>query len=379
MVIGAGQAGLSASYHLRRRGIEHVVLDADDAPGGAWQHRWDSLTMHDVHGVAALPDSRAARRPAGRANEVVPAYFADVRAHPRLAGAAPGAGGRGTDDGGLLVVRAGDRSLDEPHPRERDRDLVAAVRAALPGHGDVPRRAAAHRRLPGPGALPRPTGRGGGRRCVGRAAPRRARPGHRHRSGSPGASRSGAPTTSPRGRTRGGRAGRGTGTPRPAAGQRRQRHRARPARAGARGRAARRLRAAPDVHRDRARRRAVAPTARFEPADVILWATGFRPGGRPPRAAAPALARTAASSSTAPPRSPTRGSSWSATAPRRAPSAPTGRAGWPPAASPAGSSSTRSTSSPGGLSPTRRTAPRTATRPRPGTPPRGSPRRPGRA
>ena len=33
VVIGAGQAGLSASYHLRRRGIDHVVLDADDAPG----------------------------------------------------------------------------------------------------------------------------------------------------------------------------------------------------------------------------------------------------------------------------------------------------------------------------------------------------------
>jgi len=39
VVIGAGQAGLSASYHLRRNGIEHVVLDRNDGPGGAWQHR----------------------------------------------------------------------------------------------------------------------------------------------------------------------------------------------------------------------------------------------------------------------------------------------------------------------------------------------------
>ena len=66
IVIGAGQAGLSASYHLQRLGIEHVVLDADEAPGGAWQHRWDSLTMRDVHGVAALPDSRSPEsRPRG--------------------------------------------------------------------------------------------------------------------------------------------------------------------------------------------------------------------------------------------------------------------------------------------------------------------------
>ena len=56
VVIGAGQAGLSASYHLSRLGLGHLVLDADEWPGGAWQHRWDSLTMRDVHGVAALPD-----------------------------------------------------------------------------------------------------------------------------------------------------------------------------------------------------------------------------------------------------------------------------------------------------------------------------------
>ncbi len=76
VVIGAGQAGLSTSFHLARRGIEHVVLDADDAPGGAWQHRWDSLTMTDVHGVADLPDAEAPARTAARANQVVPAWFA---------------------------------------------------------------------------------------------------------------------------------------------------------------------------------------------------------------------------------------------------------------------------------------------------------------
>jgi len=77
VVIGAGQAGLSTSYHLLRRRIHHVVLDADEAPGGAWQHRWDSLTMHDVHGIAALPDADLVGTREGRANAVVPAYFAD--------------------------------------------------------------------------------------------------------------------------------------------------------------------------------------------------------------------------------------------------------------------------------------------------------------
>ncbi|MCW2797326.1 NAD(P)-binding domain-containing protein [Nocardioides sp.] len=110
LVIGAGQAGLSASYHLSRRDIEHVVLDADASPGGAWQHRWDSLTMHDVHGVAALPDSDAPREVDGRANEVVPAYFAAYERATDLPVVRPVSVDRVTDQDGLLVVAAGDRA-----------------------------------------------------------------------------------------------------------------------------------------------------------------------------------------------------------------------------------------------------------------------------
>jgi len=72
LVVGAGQAGLSASYHLLRRGIEHLVLDADERPGGAWRHRWDSLTMADVHRVADLPGSVAPPTSGERTNVVVP-------------------------------------------------------------------------------------------------------------------------------------------------------------------------------------------------------------------------------------------------------------------------------------------------------------------
>lgn len=110
VVIGAGQAGLSASYHLKRRGITHLVLDADAAPGGAWQHRWDSLTMHDVHGIASLPDSESPAGEAGRANVVVPAYFGDYERRFDLPVVRPVRVDSVTDDDGLLVVRAGDRS-----------------------------------------------------------------------------------------------------------------------------------------------------------------------------------------------------------------------------------------------------------------------------
>lgn len=79
VVIGAGQAGLSAAYHLQRRGgVSFVVLDAEDAPGGAWRHRWDSLTMATVNGIRELPGMpTVAAADHEQSNRAVPAYFAD--------------------------------------------------------------------------------------------------------------------------------------------------------------------------------------------------------------------------------------------------------------------------------------------------------------
>ena len=166
VVIGAGQAGLSASYHLKRRGLSHVVLDADDAPGGAWQHRWDSLTMHDVHGIAALPDAR----PAGRRRTGAPTpscrRTSATTSAPTTCPCCGRCGSTGSTDAGtdLLVVHAGDRTWTDPHDRQRDRHLDPAAPPLLPGRGRLPRRAAAHGLLPRSGALPRPAGRRGRRR-----------------------------------------------------------------------------------------------------------------------------------------------------------------------------------------------------------------------
>jgi cation diffusion facilitator CzcD-associated flavoprotein CzcO len=110
VVIGAGQAGLSASYHLKRRGVAHVVLDADERPGGAWQHRWDSLTMADVHGVAALPDSEPPTASADRANQAVARYFSAYEREHDLPVARPVRVDSVTSDGERLVVHGSGRS-----------------------------------------------------------------------------------------------------------------------------------------------------------------------------------------------------------------------------------------------------------------------------
>ena len=109
VVIGAGQAGLAASYFLRRRGIDHVVLDANRHPGGAWQHRWESLSMDDVHGVADLPGATAPDRSELAANLVVPDYFGDYERRHDLPVVRPVHVDRVDSDGDLLVVGAGER------------------------------------------------------------------------------------------------------------------------------------------------------------------------------------------------------------------------------------------------------------------------------
>ncbi len=89
VVIGGGQAGLSAAHHLSRRGfasaLDHseadrsfVVLDENDAPGGAWQHRWESLVVPKLNGIFALPGMPPpdTHRP-DPSREAVPRYFAE--------------------------------------------------------------------------------------------------------------------------------------------------------------------------------------------------------------------------------------------------------------------------------------------------------------
>lgn len=109
IVIGAGQAGLSASFHLKRLGVDHVVLDANAGSGGAWQHRWDALTMADVHGVADLPDQGLpAAAGSERANTFVPTYFTDYEHRHELPVLRPVVVDSVRDEAGLLRVDAQD-------------------------------------------------------------------------------------------------------------------------------------------------------------------------------------------------------------------------------------------------------------------------------
>jgi putative flavoprotein involved in K+ transport len=58
VVIGAGQAGLSVGYHLARRGLRFLIVDANERVGDSWRHRWDSLhlfTPARFNGLDGMP------------------------------------------------------------------------------------------------------------------------------------------------------------------------------------------------------------------------------------------------------------------------------------------------------------------------------------
>ncbi|MCW4385512.1 NAD(P)-binding domain-containing protein [Salinibacterium sp. SYSU T00001] len=91
VVIGAGQAGLSVAYYLQRLGLEagdgFVVLDRGPGRGGAWQHRWEGLRIGVAHRINDLPgldelglsfDTADRQRPA---RDVVAEYYAAYEQH----------------------------------------------------------------------------------------------------------------------------------------------------------------------------------------------------------------------------------------------------------------------------------------------------------
>jgi putative flavoprotein involved in K+ transport len=54
VVVGAGQAGLTMSWHLQKAGRDHVVLDRRAGLGGGWQDRWDAFRLVSPNWTASF-------------------------------------------------------------------------------------------------------------------------------------------------------------------------------------------------------------------------------------------------------------------------------------------------------------------------------------
>ena len=122
-MVGGGQAGLATAFYLRRAGLvpgtDFVVLDADDGPGGAWQHMWPGLRLFSPSAYSSLPgwmmptwnDERDGYPPRSHVVDYLSRYEAryglDVRRPVRVGSVRRGEPGRGLDlDTSAGTVRA---------------------------------------------------------------------------------------------------------------------------------------------------------------------------------------------------------------------------------------------------------------------------------
>lgn len=55
VVVGAGQAGLATSFHLKQQGVEHLVLEREEVANAWRDQRWDSFCLVTPNWTVQLP------------------------------------------------------------------------------------------------------------------------------------------------------------------------------------------------------------------------------------------------------------------------------------------------------------------------------------
>ena len=135
VVIGAGQAGLAAGYHLARRSIDFTVLEAGPRVGDVWRDRYDSLLLYSPARYDALPGLSfplpGDAFPTGRQMADYLEAYADDHRLPIESGVRVDRLRATNEAGGAdgYTISSGDRRLrGEPGDR-RHRRLPAAVRS----------------------------------------------------------------------------------------------------------------------------------------------------------------------------------------------------------------------------------------------------------
>jgi len=136
VIIGAGQAGLAASWHLARRGIDHIVLERGRV-GQTWRsQRWDSFALNTPTWMNRLPGEPddVPERDAFLGRDAWIEHlqdYADRQGLPVRTETAVTAVATGREPGTLLVSTAG-RGVGAGEPIEARRVIVASGAQAVP-------------------------------------------------------------------------------------------------------------------------------------------------------------------------------------------------------------------------------------------------------
>ena len=113
LVIGAGQSGLAAGYHLARRGVSFLLLDAGPEIGHEWRSRWDSLRLFSPAEYDSLPGLPFPAPPGTHPGkddvaDYLQAYAAQFRLPVRLNTAVTSL----TRTDGVYVAKAGQEAIE---------------------------------------------------------------------------------------------------------------------------------------------------------------------------------------------------------------------------------------------------------------------------
>ncbi len=55
VIIGAGQAGLAAGYHLQKSNLDYVILEASEQTAGSWPKYYNHLVLFSPAQYSSLP------------------------------------------------------------------------------------------------------------------------------------------------------------------------------------------------------------------------------------------------------------------------------------------------------------------------------------
>lgn len=84
-IVGAGQAGLTLSYYLKKRHRDVLLIDRADALGASWARRWDSLRLFTPARYSSLPGLAFPGEPWSHpGKDEVANYLANFAAHHEL-------------------------------------------------------------------------------------------------------------------------------------------------------------------------------------------------------------------------------------------------------------------------------------------------------
>jgi len=127
IVIGGGQAGLAVGYHLSRRGLPFLILDANSRMGDAWRNRWDSLRLFTPARYDALPGLPfPARGDSFPTKDDMADYLESYAGHFNLPVQAGVKVDRLSREGSRFMVRAGEARF------EADQVVVAMANYQVP-------------------------------------------------------------------------------------------------------------------------------------------------------------------------------------------------------------------------------------------------------